>query len=98
MRHFGSFSNNVYCKNTPFYLFFFQIMSSTPTEFYIDGLALISVSVFGIIGTLLSIRVLCKPELRNSSFSTFLLGLAIADTNFLLFVVLVVGLPNFWHW
>ena len=67
------------------------------TEFYIDGLALISVSIFGIIGTLLSIRVLLKPELRNS-FSTFLLGLAIADTNFLLFVVLVVGLPNFWHW
>ena len=67
------------------------------TEFYIDGLALISVSIFGIIGTLLSIRVLLKPELRNS-FSTFLLGLAIADTNFLFFVVLVVGLPNFWHW
>ena len=78
-----------------FLALFLQIMSTT--EFYIDGLALISVSIFGIIGTLLSIRVLLKPELRNS-FSTFLLGLAIADTNFLLFVVLVVGLPNFWHW
>ena len=80
---------------TLFLAYFLQIMSTT--EFYIDGLALISVSIFGIIGTLLSIRVLLKPELRNS-FSTFLLGLAIADTNFLLFVVLVVGLPNFWHW
>ena len=66
-------------------------------EYYVDGLALTSVSLFGIFGTLLSIRVLLKAELRNS-FSTLLLGLAVADTNFLLNAILVVGLPNCWDW
>ena len=66
-------------------------------EYYVDGIALTSVSVFGILGTLLSIRVLLKNELRNS-FSTLLLGLAIADAGFLVNAILVIGLPNCWEW
>ena len=66
-------------------------------EYYVDGITLTTVSVFGIFGTLLSIRVLVKPALRNS-FSTLLLGLAIADANFLLYAILVVGFPNCWDW
>ena len=73
---------------------FFQVMS---IEYYVDGLALTSVSTLGILGTLLSIRVLLQPDLRNS-FSTLLLGLAVADSNFLFYAVLVVGLPNCWEW
>ncbi len=66
-------------------------------EFYVDGVILTSVSVFGLIGTLLSIRVLLKPNLRNS-FSNLLVGLAICDANFLTCAILIIGLPKAWAW
>lgn len=72
-------------------------MESTDTEYYIDGVALTTVSVFGITGTLMSMRVLLRPQLKNS-FSTLLLGLAGADANFLFFAMLVIGLPKSWQW
>ena len=66
-------------------------------EFYIDGLALTSISLFGIVGTLLSLRVLLKRQLRNS-FSSLLSGLAVSDTSFLFFAILIIGLPKISDW
>lgn len=65
------------------------------SEYYIDGVALTTISVFGIIGTLLSLRVLLK--LRNS-FSSLLSGLAFSDTLFLFFAILIIGLPKTSEW
>ena len=72
-------------------------MSSNNYEYFVDGIALTSVSFFGLIGTLLSIRVLLRPNLRNS-FSTLLAGLAACDANFLTCAVLIIGLPKAWEW
>lgn len=64
-------------------------------EFYIDGLAITIISTFGIIGTLMSLRVLLK---QRNSFSSLLSGLAISDTFFLFFAVLIIGLPKSSDW
>ena len=66
-------------------------------EYYIDGVTLTTISVFGIFGTLLSLRVLLHPQLRNS-FSSLLSGLAVSDTLFLVFVILIIGLPKISDW
>ena len=68
------------------------------SEFIIDGVVLTSVSLFGVIGTLMSIRVLITPQLRNNAFSALLVYLAVCDTNFLFFAVLTIGLPELWPW
>ena len=72
-------------------------MSQQKFEFVVDGIVLTTVSLFGLIGTVMSIRVLLKPSLRNS-FSTLLVGLAVCDANFLAFAVLIIGLPKAWFW
>ena len=73
-------------------------MSSSRTfEYIVDGILLNVVSIFGLIGTILAIRVLLKKSLRNS-FSTLLVGLAVCDANFLLLAVLIIGLPKSWFW
>ena len=73
-------------------------MSSMRTfEYVVDGILLNVVSVFGLVGTILAIRVLLKKSLRNS-FSTLLVGLAVCDANFLLLAVLIIGLPKSWYW
>ena len=68
------------------------------SEFWIDGVVLTTVSLFGIIGTLMSIRVLITPQLKNNAFSALLVYLAICDANFLLFAVLTIGLPDLSLW
>ena len=67
-------------------------------EFWIDGVVLTTVSLFGIIGTLMSIRVLITPQLKNNAFSALLVYLAICDANFLLFAILTIGLPDLSLW
>ena len=71
---------------------------SSSSEFWIDGVVLTTVSLFGIIGTLMSIRVLITPQLKNNAFSALLVYLAICDANFLLFAVLTIGLPDISLW
>ncbi len=66
-------------------------------EFAVDGVALTVVSCVGLVGTVMSIRVLLTPSLRNS-FSTLLVGLAVCDAAFLAFAILIIGLPKTWHW
>jgi hypothetical protein len=51
-------------------------MSSNSYEYFVDGIALTSVSLFGLIGTLLSIRVLVN-SLYISSWGGLGLGLLI---------------------
>ena len=67
-------------------------------EFLIDGVFLTAVSIFGIIGTLMSIRVLIIPQLKSHAFSALLVYLAICDANFLFFAVLTIGLPEVSTW
>lgn len=66
-------------------------------EYVVDGLVLTSVSFFGLVGTLLAIRVLVKARLNNS-FSTLLVGLAACDSVFLACAVLIIGLPKACTW
>jgi len=63
----------------------------------IDGFLLTAVSLFGIVGTSMAIRVLLRPNLRNS-FSTLLAVLAVCDVTFLAVAVLLLGLPHLWEW
>ena len=65
--------------------------------FLIDGVALTTVSVLGLVGTLMSIYVLIQPRLRDY-FSTLLTALAICDSVFLFFAILIFGLPSLWMW
>ena len=58
---------------------------------------LTSVAVFGLVGTLMAIRVLLRPNLRNS-FSTLLAVLAVCDIMVLILAVPLFGLPNLNEW
>ena len=80
--------------------------SSTSTEqtgekpwnhYWVDGVMLTSVAVFGLVGTLMAIRVLLRPNLRNS-FSTLLAVLAVCDIMVLILAVPLFGLPNLNEW
>lgn len=79
------------------FLSFFVLEMRSLFEYYIDGVALTIISIFGIVGTLLSLRVLLKRQLRNS-FSSLLSALAVSDSLFLLFAILVIGLPEVSQW
>ena len=69
--------------------------------FIVDGMILTLVSVFGVIGTIMSIIVLVKPRLRGTSrdfFSKFLTALAIYDTLFLSMAIMMFGMPALSFW
>ena len=51
--------------------------------YYIDGIALLIVAIFGIIGTIMSMIVLLKPRIRDF-FSSFLIALSVFDGSFLI--------------
>ena len=75
-------------------------MSSNSTDiaiFIIEGIILTTVSVLGLIGTVMSIYVLLKPRVRDC-FSNLLTGLAVCDAIFLFFAILIFGLPMLWTW
>ena len=79
-----------------------QHCNSTDPEFYnykyfIDGITLFMVCIFGIIGTLMSVFVLCKPQLRNS-FTNFLTALCMFDCSFLTMAIFYVALPSLSCW
>ena len=61
-------------------------------EFTIDGIVLLTVAIFGIIGTLMSIAVLFKPQLQNS-FTKLLTVLCMFDCTFLIMAILYISLP-----
>ena len=60
--------------------------------YYIDGIALLIVAIFGIIGTIMSMIVLLKPRIRDF-FSSFLIALSVFDGSFLIMAIFYIGLP-----
>ena len=60
--------------------------------YYIDGIALVIVAIFGIIGTIMSMIVLLKPRIRDF-FSSFLIALSMFDCSFLIMAIFYIGLP-----
>ena len=66
-------------------------------KYYIDGIAVLVVAIFGIIGTLMSVVVLFQPQLRNP-FTNFLTALCIFDCSFLMMAILNIALPAISCW
>ena len=60
--------------------------------YYIDGIFLLNVALFGIIGTIMSMIVLLKPRIRDF-FSYFLIALSVFDCSFLILAIIYIGLP-----
>ena len=60
--------------------------------YYIDGITVLIVSIFGIIGTIMSMVVLLKPRIRDF-FSNFLIALSIFDCSFLIMAIPFIALP-----
>ena len=72
-----------------------------PFVFWVDGVVLSTVSIFGVIGTLMAIVVLIKPRIRGNSrdlFSKFLTALAVYDSFFLCLALLMFGVPSLSTW
>eukprot|EP00095_Tigriopus_kingsejongensis_P004773 maker-scaffold77_size404793-snap-gene-1.9 protein:Tk04773 transcript:maker-scaffold77_size404793-snap-gene-1.9-mRNA-1 annotation:"GJ13605" len=66
-------------------------------SFYVEGITLTLVSLFGLFGNGLSIIVLLRPSFRNS-FSNLLRGLAFCDALFLIIAILSFGFPKLLDW
>ena len=62
--------------------------------FYIDGISVLMVSVFGIIGIIMSLIVLLKPQIREEKISKFLTALCLFDCSFLFLAILYIALPS----
>ena len=66
-------------------------------KYYIDGIALLIVAIFGIAGTLMSLFVLLKYRIRDL-FSHCLTALCIFDCSFLIMAILYIALPSLSCW
>jgi len=62
-------------------------------EFVVAGFLQIFVCIFGIIGNSISVVVLTRPEMK-SSVNVLLLGLALADTLYLVGRIFIYGLTT----
>jgi len=62
-------------------------------RFYIEGVALLPISIVGIIGNALSMIVLSCPEMQNN-FNHLLIGLSSFDTIYLLLSTLIFAMPK----
>ena len=66
-------------------------------KYYIDGIALLIVAIFGITGTITSLLVLLKYRIRDL-FSNCLTALCIFDCSFLIMAILYIALPSLSCW
>ena len=66
-------------------------------KYYIDGILLFIVAIFGIAGTLLSVAVLFKPQLQNP-FTKLLTFLCLFDGTFLTMAIFYISLPSLSCW
>jgi len=66
-------------------------------KYFVDGIILFIVGIFGIIGTVMSIAVLFKPHLQNP-FTKLLTVLCMFDCTFLIMAILYISLPNISCW
>ena len=62
-------------------------------KYYIDGIVLFIVAIFGITGTLMSVAVLFKPQLQNP-FTKLLTFLCFFDCTFLIMAIFYISLPS----
>jgi len=64
-------------------------------EFYINGCALLAISIFGIIGNTISILLLRRKKSRlNPTFSNLIIWLAVLDSIFLVTMIYIFSLPS----
>lgn len=66
-------------------------------EFWTYGVLINFVGVFGILGNIVSMIVLSRPQMR-SSMSCLLSGLAICDSALILSSILMFGLPVIFYY
>ena len=69
--------------------------------FWVDGVILSIVSIFGVIGTFMAIVVLIKPRVSGNSrdlFSKFLTALAVYDSIFMVLALFMIGMPSLSTW
>ena len=62
-------------------------------KYWINGVSLMVVAIFGIIGTIMSIIVLLQTQFRNF-FSKLLIALCAFDCTFLIMSILHIALPS----
>ena len=70
-------------------------------KYFIDGITLLIVAIFGIVGTIMSMIVLRKPKILGllpKLFSKFLTSLCIFDCIFLIMVIPYIALPALSCW
>jgi len=74
-------------------------MGGGEVEFYLKGVATITFAFFGVLGNLISIRLISVGNFGWSpTFTRLLVWLALLDTLFLVFVALLFGLPTVSTW
>lgn len=66
---------------------------NTAIEFWVCGICLNIVGLMGIIGNIISIVILSRPQMR-SSINYLLIGLACCDTALIITSVLLFGIPS----
>lgn len=64
---------------------------SAAFSFGVEGIGITVMSLFGILGNILSLFVLTQPQLK-SSITWFLLGLSVSDLIFLILCLLIYAL------
>ena len=73
-----------------------QSEENTDMEFYVSGVGLLTVSVVGVSGNIVSGVILRKRQRDTTqTFSGLLVWLAVIDTVFLVLVFLLFSLPHF---
>ena len=62
-------------------------------RFYIEGVALLPVSIVGIVGNMLSMFILSRPEMQNN-FNQLLIGLSTFDFIYLITSTMIFAIPK----
>ncbi|XP_039970164.1 FMRFamide receptor-like [Bactrocera neohumeralis] len=79
-------SNETQCKDV------YHPDDDTRLEFWVCGVVLNIVGIFGIIGNIISMIILSRPQMR-SSINYLLIGLARCDTTLIITSMLLFGIP-----
>ena len=68
-----------------------------PFDFWVEGVLLTMVSVFGVVANFIAVIVLCRPKMK-SGFHNLLVALAIMDMLYLFMSQLIFGMPKISSW
>ena len=89
----GSDTNATFMTHSWTHCYESQHCSRHDYKYYIDGIVLFIVAIFGITGTLMSVAVLFKPQLQNP-FTKLLTFLCFFDCTFLIMAIFYISLPS----